>query len=303
MKSLVAILLSIGLLYLGGCATTTSEKNTALDQDDSVHIISTKELIGPHGISTSCFQLAVVSENPNMKEVDPLFKVKLIDWTPEMVDFLKNTVDSCVANRFSFKTLFMPEQGDGGYVNMYPSRAKKIIDDMYATALVTKKAYEDQVENNKRLALENKNREMAYQEHVIKLRNGTEQIQNIGDAQTYYAGLPLKPLIASPLLKPDNHYYFGEVIVDLQEKPNLLRTKIVDYWDNRSGRPTFSPVAYAFLRIDKKSVSFNPELMRIGQSIQVVGKYISNIQYRTVAGEAKVSPEIQVMYMGGSGLR
>ena len=43
--------------------------------------------------------------------------------------------------------------------------------------------------------------------------------------------------------------------------------------------PVVLPVAYAFLKTDGSTVTFNPEAMRIGYNIKVVGKYIGNTKY------------------------
>ena len=101
------------------------------------------------------------------------------------------------------------------------------------------------------------------------------------------------------MLEPDKQYYYGEVIIDFQEKQNLLRGKIENYIDISQRIPKLITVGYAFLRTDNKTVSFDPQLLRIEQHIYILGKYIANTQYKTIAGEVKVSPVIQVLYMGG----
>ena len=136
-------------------------------------------------------------------------------------------------------------------------------------------------------------------DHIKKLKSGEDKILSVEDAYIYYLANPLNSIISSPLLEPDKQYYYGEVIIDFQEKQNLLRGKIENYIDISQRIPKLITVGYAFLRTDNKTVSFDPQLLRIEQHIYILGKYIANTQYKTIAGEVKVSPVIQVLYMGG----
>jgi hypothetical protein len=54
---------------------------------------------------------------------------------------------------------------------------------------------------------------------------------------------------------------------------------------------------YVYLKITKKTVNFSPESMSIGGTISVIGKYIDNVQYRTVGGEVKTAPIIECLYL------
>ena len=187
--------------------------------------------------------------------------------------------------------------GENTGVPLSPSRAKQLIDDVYALAQATKQIDAEQAENTRTMLLEKSNQELALQEHIQKLKSGEAKIGSVSDASYYYSAQRLSPIISSPLLERDNQFYSGEVIVDFQDKQNLLRAKIENYCEMRNP-PNLVPLAYVFLRTNSKTVSFNPKSLRIGQHVQVVGKYVDNIQYTTISGETKISPVIQVIYMG-----
>jgi hypothetical protein len=302
-------------LLLSGCATSNNTENNS-DTGDAFMTTSEEELTGPGGLKVSCVYIArfdniekrrdlvgietgIYDNQKNKIQRFPenkiIFNVKYSDWTPDTVSFLKNTVDKCVSERF-LKMLFEMNNRNG-YEKLSPSSAKKLIDDIYAISLATKKLDEEQAKRQQLYAIQQQNREAELQEHIKKLKRGEEKISSVSDAVIVYSPQLLKPLIVSPLLKPDNHYYTGEVIIDFQETDNLLRAKIENFWDTRN-MPKLYQIAYAFLRTDKKTVNFNPESLRIGQRIKVVGRYVNNVQYKTVLGETKVSPVLQVRYMG-----
>lgn len=315
MKLYRKIIYAVSIVFLfSGCATSNDIENNS-GADDTVRITSEKELTGPGGLRMSCAYIArfekmnkrdfrkdgndVYDSQGNkrlrFKGNEEFFNVKYLDWTPEIVEYLKKTVDQCVADRFSFNNLFLEKSN--GYVELSPSSAKQLFDDIYAISLATKKLDEEQAKSQQLYAIQQQNREAELQEHIKKLKSGEEKISSVSDAVIVYSPQPLNPLIVAPLLKPDNQYYSGEVIIDFQENENLLRAKIENYWDTRN-MPKLYQIAYAFLRTDKKTINFNPESLRIGQHIKVVGRYINNIQYKTLLGETKVSPVLQVRYIG-----
>ena len=273
------------------------------------HQTREKELLGPNGLKTTCGNLdefvaqntgALATEGNNAlysgsynipggvqkrerynsgSYIGGSFNVPFVNWTPEIVEFLKNALDLC---------------GIGGPKNLF--------DEIYKISLNTQKFNEELAEREKQNEIEKSNQEIARQNHISNIKSGKEKINSVSDASIYYSAQPFTPIIVSPLLTPDKGYYYGEVTIDFQENKSLLRIKIENYVDMnmRNGSARLIPLAYAFLRTDNKTVSFDPSLLRIGEHIQVLGKYIGNKQYRTVSGEIKVSPEIQVLYMGGS---
>jgi hypothetical protein len=155
------------------------------DANDTVRVTSDKKVNGPGGVITSCTGIArfdmiqnrrgvaggssdVYDGPKNKKQIfsadKKFFDVKYQDWTPEIVEFLKSTVDKCVAERHSLRNLFL-EKSDG-YTELSPSSAKQLIDDIYAISLATKKFQEDQVEQQKQFSLQKQNQEAERQEKI-----------------------------------------------------------------------------------------------------------------------------------------
>ncbi len=141
--------------------------------------------------------------------------------------------------------------------------------------------------------IQKQNDQMAKEERQRKLKTGAMKITSIDDAKLFYAPFkPLHEIMESPLLSPDDAIYSGNVVVDLQEKPGVIRGKIAyGYTQNPQ-------TAYVYLQSTKATVNFSPESMRIGGNVQVLGRYIQNVQYQTVAGTTKTAPVVEVLYFG-----
>jgi len=141
--------------------------------------------------------------------------------------------------------------------------------------------------------VQQQNDQTAKEERQHNLKTGAAKITSFDDAKLFYA--PVKPLhevMESPLLSPDGAIYSGNVVLDLQEKPGVIRGKILyGYRENPQA-------AYVLMQQTKATVNFSPESMRIGGGVQVLGRYIQNVQYQTVAGETKTAPVLEVLYFG-----
>ncbi len=310
-------LLFLGTLLLSVYLPLNSYATPSNDEV-SISENSNVEIIGPEGLTTSCFKIAELDQQSfwastsgggvlydglgNKKQQfqsnDKLFNVKLINWTPEIVDFLKRTVDDCVSNRNSdlLRRILLGNNSQG--LNMSPSRVKGLFDEILKVSQTTNNI-QNQIISTQKIYEENKEKERAkLAEHIRQIKNGSVPINSVLDAAYYYSAKSLESIIASPMLTPDNGFYTGVVVLDFQEEKNLLRGKIENLISVVNGIPNVIPVAYVFLVINKNSISFNPELMRIGQPIKVVGKYNGNGKYGTVGGEVKAAPILQVLYMG-----
>jgi hypothetical protein len=103
----------------------------------------------------------------------------------------------------------------------------------------------------------------------------------------------LEWVMTSPLLRPNNQVYGGVVVID-QEEGKLIRAKIGGYTSYYGGRVD---VAYAMLRFTKKTVNYSERDMRVGGKVKVIGRYVQNFKYKTIGGEGKTAPLIEVMYI------
>lgn len=317
MKILILLLMMVSTMQIASAASSQ-------EHSDVVAVNSEEVLLGPDGFKATCISLARFDEafdiegrpsrimnrviqNPiavktyhfdREDQSRQFFNVPFNKWTPEIVVFLKNSIDTCAANKNLLSSVF-DRMNQKAVWELSPSRTKALVDVAY-----------EKVEESRKIALERanqqeqvkKNQESArleIEEHIRQLKNREIPIGDISDAQQFYSSIELTEIMSSPLLLPDGDYYSGEVTVDYLEKNGVLRCKIENYIDMRSP-PTIVPIMYVHLRTDKKSVLFNPLKLRIGQAISVVGKYVGNTEYKTLDGEVKVAPLLQVLYMGNN---
>jgi len=134
---------------------------------------------------------------------------------------------------------------------------------------------------------------VALEERKRKLKSGELKAANFSEAEI--ANSPVQGLIgimASPLLVPDKGNYSGRAIVDGLERANLIRGKMA------YGLVRSPELAYVFLRMSSKTVNYAPSKMRVGESVSVLGRYVDNVKYRTVSGDERTAPVIEVMYIG-----
>ena len=134
-------------------------------------------------------------------------------------------------------------------------------------------------------------------ERVRQLRSGEIKIASMQDALAVYPdqGAFIETAI-SPLLTPSGAILTGYVVLDAQEKPNLLRAKATTAIAIQSGQSGGGSV-YIYLALTKQSVNFASDKLRINGDAQVIGKYVQNVQYQTVAGQQKTAPLLEVMYI------
>jgi uncharacterized protein len=180
-------------------------------------------------------------------------------------------------------------------------RRAKLILETYHINLRNKNTFKEFLEEAKireQRAQEKANSaQQAKNERVRKLRAGEIKIATMEDALAVYPdkGVLLDTAI-SPLLTPSGAVMTGYVVLDAQEKPGFIRSKITTAIAIQSGQEGGGST-YIYLTLTKQSVNFAPDKLRINGSAQVIGKYVQNVQYQTVAGQQKIAPVIEVMYI------
>jgi hypothetical protein len=126
------------------------------------------------------------------------------------------------------------------------------------------------------------------------LKAGEIAVANFDDAMLLLEPKQLDQIMASPLLKADNKVYAAEVRIDGNDE-HMLRAA-------RGGGRNFIgewvAVSYAGLKMSKSATKYLKSEMRIGGVVKVIGRYIGNTEYRTIGGEVKVMPILDVMYLG-----
>lgn len=134
-----------------------------------------------------------------------------------------------------------------------------------------------------------------YVERQSRLRDGEIPVANFDDAMMFYEPMLLQGIMGSPLLKPDKELYAQRsVIVDGVEGKNLLRVKL---FLNSNWQGQGSPI-YALVKGTKNTTDYSKGSMRIGKNIHVIGRYLKNTTYRTIAGETKLMPVIELICLG-----
>ncbi|MGV0981230.1 MAG: hypothetical protein ACOYB0_02585 [Polynucleobacter sp.] len=298
--------------YVRAQNNSSSTLSKLPETNDYIKVVTNEEIVGPNNLKTSCIDIARLYQSDVLKyksmvsaDGKQLFTgkegwggTKFTNWTPETVDFLKNQIDKCVDENSSFVNTIKRMNGRGEFEQLSPSRTKNLIDEIYEIAVYTQNFERTQEASRKQADKVAELNAIAEKERQQKIKSGALKIQNVNDACIYYSAKPLTPIIASPLLNPDNQFYCGDITIDLQEAPNLIRGKVLNVFSNNGQYPTVLPVAYAFLKTDGSTVTFNPDAMRIGYNIKAVGRYVGNAKYTTVIGVTKESPVLQIYYIG-----
>ena len=124
------------------------------------------------------------------------------------------------------------------------------------------------------------------------LKAGTAKVVSLSDAILLNDPASLLPLMDNPLLTSDGKYYVGNVLIEAQEG-ELIRVQGMILMGQMG---EISSKTYAYLKMPKNSMNFSVEGMRIGGTTAIVGKYVGNINYRTVSGVTKTAPVIECHY-------
>lgn len=135
-------------------------------------------------------------------------------------------------------------------------------------------------------------RELALRK--VGLKSGEIAVANFDDAMLVLEPKQLDQIMVSPLLKADNNIYAAEVRVDGNDE-RMLR---VARGGGRNFIGEWVAVSYAHLKISKSVTKYLKSEMRIGGVVKVIGRYVGNTEYRTIGGEVKVMPILDVMYLG-----
>lgn len=122
-----------------------------------------------------------------------------------------------------------------------------------------------------------------------QLRAGTAKISSFEDAGLYHEHTDLLDLMQRPPIHPDSKIYAGLVFLEGVEDRGLLRVR-TERWGQ---------VAYAWLRLDTATQRFSAQHIRVNNGLRVIGRYKSNVNYRTVTGSQRTAPLLDAMYLYG----
>jgi hypothetical protein len=176
------------------------------------------------------------------------------------------------------------------------------------------------MEGERRQAEEKKQQDLAKAEQDKRndverqlLKSGQKKVGSIEDAVILHEPKDVSGIMISPLLRPDNGNYHGTILLEKEERKNvLLGRRQVSAQEQQSGLVALRAGAftraqyetmyvkplYVVLNLSDKTTVFAPERLRIGAEVTVVGKYAANQKYKTVAGEERTAPILELMYLG-----
>lgn len=200
----------------------------------------------------------------------------------------------------AFSTL--PREGDVSIVGIdishkfeFESRERERLQQLQQEQKYAQKRLEARQEEERIRAVAEAAAKEALMIRQSQLKNGSIPVSNYDDAVLLHDPDSLDSLMMSPLLRPNKAIYAGEVTLDGDEAENVLRVKIGGYRHPVWG---WVDLTYATLQLTKKTIDYSKRSMRIGGTIKVIGRYVQNKKYTTVARQEKTMPVIELMYIG-----
>lgn len=270
---------------------------------DSVVITSTDELFGPGGMKTSCFDIAWFYQGQNSIGGDRLLGnsgrssnsidlnqewsgVRFADWTSSTLNFLNSSIDECVAENSPLKNLSRAfDKNNKIPLNMSPSQAKDMFNQIYALIQSTKKAQMQAMENrNKQAAADNY--------HSQGIRSGTIQVSNLQDAAIKFDASDASQIIRSPKIKPDGKNY-------------KVGGYLEKYTDNTFIATTVPTQVIGSIPFNTRFVVLVPQAFqakyqntaRVGGGIGLIGRYVGNRNLILVMGNSVTVPIFEMLYV------
>lgn len=128
----------------------------------------------------------------------------------------------------------------------------------------------------------------AFNQRIADIRAGKAKIQTADEATAIYGASNGDSLTVQPMLHPDGKNYVIHGYLDpvggLQSDHFVLRAMVI-------GMP-----AYAYINVDESKISLPPQT-RVGSSLVVVGTYLDNSSYETVAGTRRYMPVFNALFV------
>lgn len=231
--------------------------------------------------SAAIASAAASDGDPDYAKSVSLFGLPLMSYQEEDIDLLKQQASAC------------REEASHKYKDLRPDLYEEAVTPLTTAAYALsrlKTLYHNEKDQQNREEKQAATK-AQYESHKEAVMSGAIKISSIGDVVIFKnIKNSLLDIMASPLLNPDNSLYAGGIVIDANDS-GYIRGKYQSGFADE-------PMLYVFLKTTKKTVYFNPSIMRIGASIGLVGKYIGNMDYTTVLGTQKTAPIIECDYIG-----
>ena len=277
---------------------------TGIYKNGTITINGTPQAVSPHvaaptdngGSQNIAKPQVAIQETPQNPELEKAWacEPKIQTWQGREESFLGFFNHKCNPGEDVYPPI-------GGHASPEIIRMAELLLNTYHVNLRNKntfKVFHEEAKIREQRAQEKANgAQQVKNERARKLRSGEIKIASMEDALAAYPDQDVLIKTAmSPLLAPSGAVITGFVVLDAQEKPGFIRAKAttpIAIHVGQEGRGN----AYIYLTLTKQSVNFAPDKLRINGSAQVIGKYVQNAQYQTVAGQQKTAPVLEVMYI------
>ena len=275
-------------------------------EKDSVVITSTDALVGPGGLKTSCHGIAwfyqgqhsiggnkLLGDGRDGKRslIDPNEEwagVRFIEWTPDTLNYLNSSVDECVSENSSIKNLaraFDKKSQGSVALNMSPSGAKDMFNQIFLMVENTKKSQLQATENQRKQVAADNSRMQG-------LRSGAIPVSNLQDAAIKLDATDGRQLVMSPKIKPDGKNYNIGGFLEKYSNSTFIATTV--------------PVqAIGSIPFNTRFVVLVPQAFeasyqntaRVGGGIGLIGRYVGNRNLLLVTGASVTAPVFEMLYM------
>lgn len=156
----------------------------------------------------------------------------------------------------------------------------------------------DEYDSNVRQAAENerlKIEEEKRQALVADLKSGRRQPENFSELMIVTGAVDGMSLASAPKIKPDNKLYAMVGVIDSAgDKPEFLASNGVEGLRKLGYRNTEH--TYFRVKIPKAMQSRYYDTAKIGVWFRLIGRYVANGSYSTVAGQRKSMPVFEATY-------
>lgn len=177
------------------------------------------------------------------------------------------------------------------------------------TAAVEQRSIAEKEANDRRLAAQQDEERKADLEkqkaaaHEADLRGGRVKPQNFGDVAIAHNAKHGGDLASAPKIKPDGGmYYMHGKIKMAGEEPQFLAALSSSKENEllagalRRSRGMGESTDYFAVTIPKSLQKYYFDNAKIDGGFDVVGRYVSNTKYKTVAGQEKSAPVFEAVY-------
>lgn len=130
------------------------------------------------------------------------------------------------------------------------------------------------------------------------LRDGTAKPQNLEQAKIAYGSEDGEYVVKSPKLNPDGKLYhlIGTIEKASGDLPEFIGKIYINYAYAALSPSILSISPYFYVNIPEELRAYYFDNARIGGYFSLVGKYVANTEYETVAGQEKTAPVFEAIY-------